>query len=108
MWPSWSVKVPSEIRGSHSGIAEGTSLLEYGVTVRQAARSNIQMAGLLNIHLLYATLQGLTQTPPKLKFKKTVDFVVKMISEVLLHLPFSRIQPLKSADESTLEFRKIS
>jgi hypothetical protein len=64
MWPSWSVKVPSEIRGSHSGIVEGTSILECGVPVRQAARSNIQMAGVLKIHLLYANLQGLTQTPP--------------------------------------------
>jgi hypothetical protein len=37
------------------------------------------------------------QTPQKLNFK--IDFIDIMVSEVLRDLPFSRNQPLKSADD---------
>ena len=61
-----------------------------------------------------ATIEGCTQgggcravaplKAPKLKLKKNTDFVDITISKVLRDLPFSRNQPLKSADDSTLEF----
>jgi hypothetical protein len=44
-------------------------------------------------------------SPPKPpKIKKKTDFVDIMISKVLREFPVSRNQPLKSADDSTLEF----
>jgi hypothetical protein len=45
--------------------------------------------------------------PPKTsenRYLKNTDFVDIMISKLSRDLPFSRKQPLKSADDSTLEF----
>jgi hypothetical protein len=65
-------------------------------------------------NVLHRCVQGRTQggggsrraaapshTPkrPKRKFKKNIDFVDIMISKVLRDFPFSRNQPLKSADD---------
>jgi hypothetical protein len=44
------------------------------------------------------------ETPPKTEIKKNTDFVHITISKFLFDLPFSRNQPLKSTDDSTLEF----
>jgi hypothetical protein len=70
---------------------------------------------LCEVRTLNPTIRGRTlggaaglqppQTPQKPKFKKkNTDFVDIMISKALRDLPFSRNQPLKSADDSTLEF----
>jgi hypothetical protein len=40
-----------------------------------------------------------TATPPPYKLKKKADFADTMVSNVSSDLPFSRNQPLKSADE---------
>jgi hypothetical protein len=44
--------------------------------------------------------------PPKAEIKKNTDFVYIMISKVLRDLPFSRNQPLKSADDQYINILK--
>jgi hypothetical protein len=68
------------------------------------------------LSFVYVKMQGRTQRgggevaarqhPPKSKLKKKTDFVDITISKVLRDLPFSRNQPLKSADDCTSEFFK--
>jgi hypothetical protein len=67
------------------------------------------MVGLLNIVCFMQPARGAPNPPPQIEIKeKNIGFAETMTSEVLPHLPFSRSQPLKSADENTLEFRAIN
>jgi hypothetical protein len=77
-------------------------LLHLMAVITERVNIHVCMFTFLQGHIQVGGCQAGAPPPPNRNLKNT-DFV-DMTSKVLRDLPFRRNQPLKSADDSTLEF----